>query len=233
MPGMGRARTLVLVHGAWHGGWCWERVLGRLEAAGAATVVVDNPSVAAAPCDLRADVDNVRRVLDQVEGGVTLVGHSYGGAVITDATHDRVERLVYVSAFALDAGESVIANDLAGGEDMQLGDAITFDGDLARFDPGRATEFFFHDCAPDIAADATARLRPQSLPAMAGTVEHVAWRVTPASYIMCTDDRALPVALQQSNAARVGNTFELATSHSPFLSQPAVLADLLLELNSR
>ena len=224
----------MLVHGAWHGAWCWERVVHRLDAAGIASVTVENPSVAAAPSDLRADAHNVRRVLDGIDGDVTLVGHSYGGAVITDAgTHDRVDQLVYLTAFALDAGESVIANELTGGDDMKLGEALCIDGDLVTIEEDRLVEFFFHDCAPDVAAAAVARLRPQSLPAMAGAVEQVAWRTKPASYILCTDDRAIPVPLQASNAARVGTTFELATSHSPFLSRPDALAEMLIEINAR
>jgi pimeloyl-ACP methyl ester carboxylesterase len=209
-------------------------VVARLEAAGVKTVAVDNPSVARAPADLHADADNVMRVLDAVRGPVTLVGHSYGGAVITDAgVHDRVERLVYLTAFALDIGESVMVNDLKGGEETQLGDAIVFDGDLAIVRAERATELFFHDCDPPVAADAVARLEPMSVPALAGIPRSIAWRRKPSSYIMCTDDRILPVELQQSNAARTDETFEMPTSHSPFLSRPDALAELLIELSAR
>ena len=228
-----RQKTVVLVHGAWHGGWCWERVGRELAAAGAPYVTVDNPSVAAAPSDLAADADNVRRVLDEIAGPVVLVGHSYGGAVITDAgAHDDVERLVYLTAFALDSGESVAANDLQGGDGTKLADAIQFDADVTSVDPDRVIELFFHDCAPEVAADARARLLPQSIAAMQGITRNVAWREKPATYVVCTDDRALPVALQMSNAGRVGGEpLELPTSHSPFLSRPAALAEILVDLS--
>jgi len=230
----GVVRTCLLVHGAWHGAWCWEQVVPKLEAAGVKTVTVDNPSVARAPSDLHADADNVMHALDEIRGPVTLVGHSYGGAVITDAgVHDRVERLVYLTAFALDIGESVMVNDLKGGEETELGDAIEFDGDVATVRARRATELFFHDCDPSVAAEAVARLGPMSIPALAGIPRSIAWRAKPASYVVCTDDRILPVALQQSNAARTNETFELPTSHSPFLSRPDALAELLIELNAR
>jgi pimeloyl-ACP methyl ester carboxylesterase len=193
-------------------------------------VTVENPSVANAPSDLAADADNVLRTLDAVDGPVLLVGHSYGGAVITDAgVHPSVEHLVYITAFALDAGESVIENDLAGGEDIKLTEGISFDGDLLGFDPARAVEFFYHDCSSTDASAAVEQLRPMSLAAMGGVSRSVAWRQKPATYVVCTDDRALPVALQQSNAKRVANSIEVTASHSPFLSQPAVIAAILAE----
>ena len=80
--------------------------------------------------------------------------------------------------------------------------------------------------------DAARRLRPMALAALQGKVEGAAWREKPATYAICTDDRALPVALQESNAARIGNSVEWPTSHSPFLSRPDLVADLLLELSS-
>ena len=223
--------TIMFVHGAWHGSWCWDAVRSRLDAGGIATAAVENPSVANAPSDLHADGDNLRAALDAIGGPVLLVGHSYGGAVITDAgAHPAVRRLVYLTAFALDAGESVMQNELSGGEDIQLGAAMQFDGDVVTFAPARVTEFFYHDCAPDVAAAAGAQLRPMSLAAMGGVPRTVAWRVRPSTYVVCTDDRAIPVALQQSCAARLGDVVELPTSHSPFLSRPDDLARLLAEL---
>ncbi|MDQ1519772.1 MAG: hypothetical protein QOI55_845 [Actinomycetota bacterium] len=230
---MANQPTMVLVHGAWHGGWCWDMVVQRLDAAGVTSVAVENPTVAWAPADLCADADNVLRLLDGIDGPVMLVGHSYGGAVITDAgAHPAVSQLVYLTAFALDDGESVMQNSLTGGEDIKLGEAMRFDGDLANIDPSRVVEFFFHDCPPDVAASAAARLRPMSMAAMAGTPRAVAWREKPSTYVVCTDDRALPVALQQSNAKRLGAVVEMPTSHSPFLSRPDDLARLLVDLSA-
>jgi len=223
--------TIMFVHGAWHGSWCWDTVRSRLDAEGIATAAVENPSVANAPSDLHADGDNLRRALDAIGRPVLLVGHSYGGAVITDAgAHPAVRRLVYLTAFALDAGESVVENGLTGGEDMQLAGALQFEGDVITVEPKSVTDFFYHDCAPDVAAAAGAQLRPMSLAAMGGVPRAVAWRERPSTYVVCTDDRAIPVALQQSCAARIGDVVELPTSHSPFLSRPDDLARLLAEL---
>jgi pimeloyl-ACP methyl ester carboxylesterase len=232
---MAEQATVVLVHGAWHGSWCWDPVVRRLDAAGVPVATVDNPSVASANASLHDDGDNVRRVLDSIEGPVVLVGHSYGGAVITDAgSHDAVRQLVYLTAFVIDEGESVTQNDLSGGEEGNLGEALRIDdaGETATFDPDRSVEFFYHDCPSDAADAAADLLRPQSLAAFAGVPRSIAWRQKPAVFVLCRDDRALPVPLQMSMAARVGGaTYELAASHSPFLSQPDALADLLIELS--
>ena len=88
------AATVVLVHGAWHGAWCWDLVVRRLDDAGVANVVVDNPSVMLLKSSLHDDADNVLQTLDEIDGPVVLVGHSYGGAVVTDAgVHPGVEHL--------------------------------------------------------------------------------------------------------------------------------------------
>ena len=233
-PVGGRAATIMLVHGAWHGSWCWDQVRRLLEDGGIATAAVDNPSVTRPGSDLRADGDNLRTALDAISGPVVLVGHSYGGAVITDAgTHPNVEHLVYLTAFALDAGESVMQNELQGGEEMKLGESLQFDGDVLSVDPARVVEFFYHDCAPDVADAAAARLKPMSLAAMGGIPRGVAWRDVPSTYVVCTDDRAIPVALQRSCAARIGEVVELPTSHSPFLSRPDDVARVLAALASR
>ncbi|MCU1466411.1 MAG: putative hydrolase [Actinomycetia bacterium] len=225
---MGDRPTIMLVHGAWHGSWCWNAVRNALHDEGFSTAAVDNPSVAVPGSDLAADGDNLRRALDAVDGTVVLVGHSYGGAVITDAgTHPKVERLVYLTAFALDAGESVAQNGLTGGATSELGNAMRFDGDAVSVDPGRAVEFFFHDCASDVADAACAQLRPMSMAAMLGVTRNVAWREKPSTYIVCTDDRALPVGLQRSCSARTDNVREIHASHSPFLSRPGDLARML------
>jgi pimeloyl-ACP methyl ester carboxylesterase len=225
---MGDVPTIMLVHGAWHGSWCWTAVRDALHEQGFAAAAVDNPSVTEPTADLAADGDNLRRALDAVEGPVVLVGHSYGGAVITDAgTHPKVDHLVYLTAFALDAGESVAQNALLGGETNELAQAMLFDGDVVTVDPARAGELFFHDCPPDVAAAACAQLRPMSMAALVGVTRNVAWRKKPSTYVVCTDDRALPLGLQRSGAARAGTVVDMPTSHSPFLSRPDELARTL------
>jgi pimeloyl-ACP methyl ester carboxylesterase len=231
---MAGAKTVVLVHGAWHGGWCWDSVSRRLDAMGITNVVVENPSVAQAPADLAADGDNLARVLDAIDGPVLLVGHSYGGAVITDAgAHPNVDHLVYITAFALDEGESLMENNLSGGEGLKLVDVLDFDGDLIHLDAEGAVDFFYNDCDASTVAEAMPKLQSMSLAAMAGAPRKIAWREKPATYVVCSEDRVLPVALQRSNAQRVdGPTLELSTGHSPFLSRPDELAALIAELSA-
>ena len=138
---------------------------------GVATAAVDNPVGDAARLRSRAPTATTcapRSTRSAARS--SLVGHSYGGAVITDAgAHPNVERLVYLTAFPLDAGESVAQNALVGGEEMKLGevDAIRRRRPVS-VDPARSTEFFFHDCPADVAAAAVARLRPMSMAAMTG-----------------------------------------------------------------
>ena len=222
------------MHGAWHGAWCWEPVTTRLEAAGRHSVAVDLPSVSSAAASLPDDVACVRAALDAVDGEALLVGHSYGGVVVTDAgRHPAVAHIAYLTAFALEPGESANENTLTGGEGVSaLAEAIAVSDGVLTIGADLAGPLFFHDCAPDVARDAVNRLRPMSMTAIQGKVEGAAWREKPATYAVCTDDRALPVALQASNAARIGNTVEWPTSHSPFLSRPDLVADLLLELSS-
>ncbi len=206
-----------------------------LDAAAVPLVVVDLPSVSHANATMHDDVDYVRGALDSIDGEAVLLGHSYGGAVISAAgVHPNVAHLVYLCAFALDAGESAQKNSLEGGDGpSDLIAAMVFGDGVITCDPERAVAAFYHDCTPEIAAAAVARLRPMSLAALGGTVDAAAWREKPATYVVCTEDHALPVALQRSNAARVGTSIDWPTSHSPFLSRPELVADLLVELCSQ
>jgi pimeloyl-ACP methyl ester carboxylesterase len=233
-------RTVVLVHGAWHGAWCWERVVPLLDAAEVPLVVVDLPSVSHGNATLHDDADYVRGALDAIDGDAVLAGHSYGGGVISAAgVHPSATHLVYLCAFALEVGESVQKNSLTGGDGpSDLGAALVFGDGVLTCDPERAVAAFYHDCDPEIAAAAVNRLRPQSLAALAGETDGAAWRETPATYAVCTEDRALPVALQRSNARRIegsgiGRSIDWPTSHSPFLSRPDLVAELLVELCSQ
>lgn len=208
--------------------------MARLETAGRRVLAVDMPSVSSAAATLADDTACVRAALDTVHGEALLVGHSYGGVVVTDAgRHPAVAHIAYLTAFALEPGESAGENTLTGGEGITaLTEAITVADGVLTIGADHAVPAFFHDCTPDVARDAVSRLRPMSLAALQGKVEGAAWRKKPATYAVCTDDRALPVALQESNAARIGNSVEWPTSHSPFLSRPDLVADLLLELSS-
>ena len=225
--------TVVLVHGAWHGAWCWDLVVRRLDDAGVPNVAVDNPSVEL-KSTLHDDADHVRLVLDEIDGPVVLVGHSYGGAVITDAgAHDAVDHLVYIAAFALDVDESCMENALLGEVGLDLISAFKIDDGVISLDPDGARAAFYHDCPDEVAAASVGLLRAQSLNAMAGVARSIAWRAKASTYVVCTDDRAVPVEMQRSAAARATTVVEMPTSHSPFLSRPELVADLLIELSAQ
>lgn len=227
--------TVVLVHGSWHGAWCWAPVVERLVGLGIPATALDLPGHGddTRPLtDLHGHGDAVRAALDGIDGPVVLVGHSYGGAAITDAgTHPAVRHLVYISAFCLDANESVMGNDVPGGHGPELEGAIRLgdDGTLT-IDPEIATKVFFADCDPDTAAAAAARLGPERADGFAQQPRSVAWRSRPSTYAVCTQDRALTPELQRHLAMRCGATVEWPTSHSPFLSRPDLVADLLADL---
>ncbi len=211
----------MLVHGSWHGAWCWATVVRHLDEAGVRAVAVDLPSVSDAAATLADDADRVLAELDEIEEPVLLVGHSYGGAVVTDAgLHPRVEHLVFLSAFPLEEGESVSVTAVPGGETMTLGAAIVADGDLGSVDPACAFDLFYHDCTDEVAAAAIARLRPQSLASRLGTPRVISWREKPSTFILCTEDHCLVPSLQRNLAAR-GRCDDRDSEQSLAVPQPA------------
>jgi pimeloyl-ACP methyl ester carboxylesterase len=232
--------TVVLVHGAFHGAWCWDRVVPLLEAAGVPVVAVDLPGHGpdgGPPGDLHAHADWLRGFLASLPGPVVLVGHSYGGAVITDAAAGvpAVRRLVYLCAIVPDAGETmttVMPDRAAGGDRASLvSEAMRVDGDgNLVVDPEGAVAALYGDCGPDDVEFALARLCPQSAASFGQPVRAAAWRTIPSTYVICHEDRAVSLGFQRVLATRTTDTVELATSHSPFFSQPQRVADLFADL---
>ncbi|MHB8661625.1 MAG: alpha/beta fold hydrolase [Acidimicrobiales bacterium] len=236
--------TAVLVHGAWHGAWCWERVAAALANVGVPTLAVDLPGHGADPgplTDLHGDAERVRQVLDAVDGPVVLVGHSYGGVVITEAgDHRGVSHLVYLCALALDGHETAgtAASDEAAAERIShagrpaLGAGMVADGEgNATLEAAVATACLYNDCDDDTVAWATARLGPQPLITFQQTPHNVAWRVKPSTYVICAHDMAIHPDLQRLLAKRCTTSIEWPTGHSPFLSRPEIVADLLARLS--
>ena len=215
--------TLVLVHGLWHGAWCWDDVRARL---GRASVAVELPMRS-----LAGDADVVRCALDAVDDEIVVVGHSYGGAVVTALeSHPSVRRLVYLAAFLLDDDESVsrVAPEL-GIADTGLGAALRFSDDRAdvTIDPGLAPGILYQRTDPDVAARAVARLRPVARSVFGERPAQLSWRRIPSTYVICTEDRAVNPALQRVMAARAGDAVEWRSDHSPQASRPDDVAALL------
>lgn len=225
-------RTVVLVHGAWHGSWCWQRLVPELEARGLRAVTLDLPSVHAPLCTrdapLSADARAVRGVLDSLASPVILLGHSYGGMVISHAGHGaRIAHLVYLCAFVPAPGESVM--DLAPARYRRFL-RIEADGRTLP-DPAQASHVLYGDCDPDTQRWACARLRPHPLAAFSEPVALPGWRELPSTYVVCSADQAIAPSLQRERfAQRLGAALTLEAGHSPFLSRPAALAELLAAL---
>ncbi len=234
--------TVVLVHGAWHGAWCWERLTPLLDEAGINSVAVDLPGHGdnASPLtDMHGDADHVRSVLDGIDGPVVLVGHSYGGIVITDAgTHPAVRHLVFVAALAIDAdetaGSAVTAeaeNEVVEHPKPGLADAMQFHDDgTCTLPPQGVADFLYNECDAATQQWAAERVCPQPMVTMAQSPRDVAWRERPSTYVVCEKDRGIPAGLQRILARRCTNTVSLDTDHSPFASTPHLLAPILVDL---
>jgi len=238
-------RRVILVHGAWHGAWAWERVLPLLRDAGVSVVAIDLPGHGddAGPLgDLHGDAARVRAELDRSDQEVVLVGHSYGGAVITEAgEHPAVGHLVYLCALALDAGESCTraAVDDAAGAGIShegrpdLGGGLLIDEEqLARLDPGVAAACLYNDCDEETTRWAVNRLGAQPMITLQQEPAAVAWRSRPSTYVVCRYDFAIHPELQRLLAKRCTTSVEWPAGHSPFFSRPDLVADLLIGLAS-
>lgn len=219
-------RTVVLVHGAWHGAWCWEKVTPHLDAAGVAWRALDLPLRS-----LDGDVASVRALLDEVDGPVVLAGHSYGGAVITAAgAHPSVEHLVFLAALTPAEGESCSACYAeSGAPGTELGHA--FEIDEARdvtLDPA-AIGLLYNRCSDEDAEAAYRRLRPIAMDCFTASPAAIAWQATPTTYAVCSADLGIHPELQRALAKRCGGeVVEWDLDHSPFYSDPATTAALLV-----
>jgi pimeloyl-ACP methyl ester carboxylesterase len=217
-------RNVVLVHGGFVDGSGWQDVYNLLKRDGYQVSIVQNPTQS-----LAGDAAATRQILDLQDGPVVLVGHSYGGAVISEAgTHDSVAALVYIAAFAPDKGESVntlIADPPPGAP-------------VPPILPPRDGYLFldrekFHDSfAGDVSAERAAFLADSQVPwgveALAGAITEPAWRTRPSWYLVATEDRMIPPPAQHAMAGRAGATVaEIAGSHAIYESQPAAVVDLI------
>ena len=218
------ARNVVLVHGGFVDGSGWQGVYDSLTADGYRVAIVQNPTLS-----LEDDAAATRLVIDGLDGPVVLVGHSYGGAVITEAgNHEKVASLAYIAAFAPDKGESV--NALIAG--------FPADGPQPPILPPRDGFLFldrdkFHaSFAGDLPAAQAAFMADSQVPwgvnALGGTISEAAWRMKPSWYLLTTEDRMIPPPAQRAMAERTGAAIiEVPASHSVYVSQPVAVASLI------
>jgi pimeloyl-ACP methyl ester carboxylesterase len=225
--------VVLLVHGAFHGAWCWERLIAELAGRGVTATAVELPYTS-----YDNDLATVRAAIGAAGAPVVLVGHSLGGGLVCAAGDDpRVVRLGYLCAMVVDANQPVperlakhqVRPEHQGGSTPELaaGMGLTADG-WVTVDPAVAAATFFSDCAPADVELAVARLRPASPSSMTGLPAGEPWRTKPAGYIFTTEDRALPLEDQQAFAAGLtGPAHTLDSSHSPFWNRPAEVAEIV------
>ena len=217
-------KNVVLVHGGFVDGSGWQGVYDLLKKDGYTVSIVQNPTNS-----LADDVAVTKRTLAAQDGPVILVGHSYGGVVITEAgTDPKVAGLVYIAAFAPDKGESVSAliKDPPPGAPvppiMPPQDGYLF------LDRAKFREAFAADVAPDAAAFMADSQVPWGLEALNGAVTEPAWRTKPSWYLVSTEDKMIPPDAQRAMSKRAGSTaVEASGSHAIYVSQPRAVADLV------
>src|SRR5579864_4881108 len=217
-------KNIVLVHGGFVDGSGWERVYSILKQKGYNVSIVQNPTTS-----LADDVAATNRAITAQDGAVVLVGHSYGGVVITEAGNNpKVARLVYITAFAPDSGESVaslIKNPPPGAPVPPI--LPPQDGFLF-LDPSKFAASFAADVNPELSAFMADSQVPWGVPALEGAVSQPAWKSKPSWYLIATDDKMIPPDAQRAMSKRAGSsTIEVKGSHAVYVSQPEAVADLI------
>ena len=221
--------TYILVHGLGHGGWCWERTKKELESRGHDVIAPDQPLTS-----LGNDADTVARLIETHSPAI-VVGHSYGGLVISYAagrTRGTISKLVYLAAAMIGADDDYLA--LVAEYDTPLSaDLIDNDGTWLTVRPDKAARAFYNECDEETAQAAIAQLRPTSVNCHAITEPlPEPWQEIDTLYIVCAKDQAMPPGAQRILANKAARVAEIDTDHSPFLSATRALCDLLVAWDS-
>lgn len=217
-------QNIVLVHGGFVDGSGWQAVYAQLTRAGHRVSVVQHPTI-----NLEGDASATRQVLSQLDGPAILVGHSYGGAVITEAGNDpKVVGLVYIAAFAPDAGESVATLIKDPPPGAPVPPILPPQNGFLMLDRAKFAASFAADLDPELAAFRADSQLPWGVGALEGKVRSAAWRSKPSWYLVTTEDKMIPPPAQRMMAERAkAKTVEVAASHSVYESRPAAVAELV------
>jgi pimeloyl-ACP methyl ester carboxylesterase len=216
--------NVVLVHGGWVDGSGWEGVHNILTRNGHHVSFVQIPTLS-----LADDVLATRRVIGAQDGPVILVGHSYGGTVITEAGNDpQVAGLVYVAAFAPDAGESVASLIQDPPPDAPVPPILPPQDGYLLLDRAKFPASFAADVDPEKATFMADSQVPWGVAALSGSIDEPAWKTKPSWYLVTTEDKMIPPPAQRFMAERAGATVtEVPGSHAVYVSQPAAVAALI------
>src|SRR3989442_4274921 len=217
-------KNVVLVHGGFVDGSGWESVYILLKKDGYNVAIVQNPTIS-----LAGDVAATKLVINEQDGPVILVGHSYGGAVITDAgTDPKVVGLVYITAFAPDKGESVNSLIKNPPPDAPVPPILPPKDGYLFLDKAKFAASFAGDVEPEKAAFMADSQVPWGVEALAGTISEPAWKTKPSWYLLVTEDKMIPPPAQRFMSQRAGATVvEAKGSHAIYVSQPRAVAALI------
>jgi pimeloyl-ACP methyl ester carboxylesterase len=216
---------IVLVHGAFHGPWCWDKVAERLREVDGVDVTAPDLYEGPFPADpgiVQAEVDRLGG-----SGPVIVCGHSFGGYPITALDPSSVAHLVYLAAFLPDREEWFPEVPV----DASFFDMVTHHDDgtmTVKLD--RARELFYEDCNDADTAWAIGNLRPHDMAGAQSVLARPAWREVPSTYVCCDQDNTLTQRYMQSAIERVGDGVHFPTSHSPMISRPELVSNLLLSI---
>jgi pimeloyl-ACP methyl ester carboxylesterase len=228
---MNKNVNVVLVHGAWADGSCWSKVLLQLRDNGIEATAAQIPLTS-----LPDDIAVVRRHLSTISEPTILVGHSYGGAVISSAATGvpHVKGLVYITAFGLDEGESLESLAKSGPSAPGAAAIAPDDKGFLWIDRAKFHDAFAADATADEAYVMAAVQKPLSFASFAGKLGHPAWRTLPSHYLVCTDDKMIPPDAQQLMAKRMNAVVKTApSSHAAFVAHSKQVTDIILLATQR
>ena len=235
--------SYILIHGAWHGAWCWDKVVPLLQQQGHTAVAIDLPAhgedlTPMGDVSLQLYADKICEVISQQQEPVILVGHSLGGIAITQAAEkcsSNIRKLVYLTGFLLPNGVARLGygSDIEGSL-IDVNKIMSDDKESISFNREGLKEAFYHDCCAEDIAKATELIRPEPIAGIVTPVHYTAKNFgrIPLVYIACLQDRAIPPALQRRmyTETPVAKIVTMDTSHSPFFSAAEELVKHLIEL---
>ncbi len=222
---MNKNANILLVHGAWADGSCWSKVILLLKNKGHNVTAAQIPLTS-----LADDIAATQRLLSVQKDPTVLVGHSYGGAVITGAANDmpHVKALVYITAFGLDAGESLASLGKQGPPPAGASAIETDANGYLWINREKFHSAFAADVTDDEAYVMAAVQKPLHVAGFTGEEGAPAWKTIPSWYLVCTNDHMIPPPAQEFMAKRMNATVKsVASSHSPFMAKPEAVADII------